>query len=209
MNPELIQRWSQIPTTIASDIRSGAGLIDSAIRLLKPPGTVVNMAGLARTVQAEPPDFGAVLRGVDATQAGDVLVIAAGGDAQTAMIGEVLCGQLRKQGAVGLVCDGAVRDVGSLANFDDLLIYARHHTPRGPLSKERGVLNESVSVGGLVVHPGDLILGDEDGLICLTPEDVVGWIDAAEAQLSVETEWLRELDRGVSLSQLFGLDETG
>ena len=90
--PELIQRWSRIPTTIASDILAGAGLIDPAIRLLRPPGAQLHVVGLARTVLARPPDFGAVLLGVDATQAGEVLVIAAGGDAQTAMIGEVLCG---------------------------------------------------------------------------------------------------------------------
>ena len=105
-----------------------------------------------------------------------------------------------------MICDGAVRDIGSLANFDDLPVYARHHTPRGPQSRATGAIDGPVAFGGLVVNPGDLILGDEDGLMCLKPDAVTGQIDAAETQLTVEAEWIRQLNQGQSLGQLFGLD---
>ena len=78
-------------------------------------------------------DFGAVLYALDLLKPGDVLVIAAGGRADTAMIGDILGGHLRAKGGAGLICDGAVRDTDWLAAWDDVPVYARHVNPRGPI----------------------------------------------------------------------------
>src|SRR5215207_3230780 len=109
-----IDRWREVPSAIAVDLDLEPGQIDPAIRPLLPPGQQPRLFGRAVTVQCEPPDFGAVLHALEVAQPGDVLVIAAGGDAHTAMIGEILSGHLRSRGAVGLVVDGAVRDVATL-----------------------------------------------------------------------------------------------
>lgn len=172
---------------------------------MRPLGAPLHLAGLARTVLCHPPDFGAVLKGVDATKEGEVLVIAAGGDRNTAVIGEVLCGVLRQHKAAGVICDGAVRDVGSLAKFDDLPVYCRSTTARGPLSKERGSLNAPVSLAGVTVHAGDLLIGDEDGLIRLSPKDAAAYIEAAEAQVKMEQSWIKRLAAGDTLASIFGL----
>ena len=205
IDQRLISRWARIPTTIISDILKGEGLIDPAIRPLRPVGASVHLAGLARTVLCHPPDFGAVLKGVDATKAGEVLVIAAGGDGKTAVIGEVLCGVLRQHKAAGVVCDGAVRDVGALASFDDLPVYCRSTTARGPLSKERGAVDVPVAFGGVTVDVGDLLIGDEDGLICLSPKVAAEHIEAAEAQVKMEQSWIERLAAGETLASVFGL----
>ena len=200
-----IDRWRAVPVAVAVDLGRAIGQIDPAIRPLLPPGRQPRLFGRAVTVACEPPDFGAVPLAIDRIGAGEVLVIAAGGHAETAMIGEILGAHLRRRGAVGLVCDGAVRDVGTLAGWTDLPVFTRHVTPRGPASAERGVINGPVVVGGQLVRPGDLVIGDDDGLVAIAPEAIRGRIGDAEAKLQREAGWQESLLAGRSMAQTFGL----
>ena len=102
-------------------------------------------------------------------EAGEVLVIDAAGVAEWAMIGDVLGGHLHRIGAAGIVCDGAVRDTGALAGMTGLSVYSRHINPRGPVGAAGTEVNAPVTIGGCPVSPGDLIIGDDDGLAALTP----------------------------------------
>lgn len=201
-----IARWRAVPVAVAVDLGPPVAQIDPAIRPLRPAGRQPRLCGRAVTALCQPPDFGAVLQALDAIGPGDVLVIAAGGHRETAMIGEILGGHLRRLGAAGLVVDGAVRDVATLAGWDDLAVFARHVTPRGPASAQRGAVNRSVVVGGAIVLPGDLILGDDDGLASLGPEAVRGAIEAAEAKLALEARWTEGLASGLGVAETFGLE---
>lgn len=200
-----IARWREVPVSIAVDLNLDPGQIDPAIRPLMPPGQQPRLFGRAATVQCEPPDFGAVLHALTVVQPGDVLVIAAAGDALTAMIGEILCGHLRSLGAVGVVCDGAVRDVATLAGWNDFAVYSRHVTPRGPVGLSRGAVNVPVEIGGCRVSPGDLIIGDDDGLVALSPAAIRNGIVGAEAKIALEAEWIANLAAGTSVQETFGL----
>jgi regulator of RNase E activity RraA len=200
-----IERWRTVPVAIAVDLGRDVGQIDPAIRPLLPPGRQPRLFGRAVTARCEPPDFGAVLYALDLVRPGDVLVIAAGGHAETAMIGEILGGHLRRRGAAGVVCDGAVRDVATLAGWSDLSVFARHITPRGPASAERGAVNLPVVIGGRLVTPGDLVIGDDDGLVALTPQSVRGRFGDAEAKLAREAEWEASLGAGRSVLDTFRL----
>lgn len=200
-----IDRWRAVPVAVAVDLGRAIGQIDPAIRPLLPPGRQPRLFGRAVTVACEPPDFGAVPLAIDRIGAGEVLVIAAGGHAETAMIGEILGGHLRRRGAAGLVCDGAIRDVGTLAGWTDFPVFTRHITPRGPASAERGTINGPVVVGGQLVRPGDLLLGDDDGLVALGPDIVRGRIDDALAKLAREAGWQESLLAGRTMAQTFGL----
>ena len=200
-----IDRWSQVPVAIAVDVSKAACQIDPAIRPLCPPGQQPRLFGRAVTALCEPPDFGAVLAALELIQPGDVLVIAANGDAETAMIGEILGGHLRRLGGRGIVCDGAIRDVAQLAGWPELSAFARSITPRGPTSMERGVVNAAVTIGGRLVGPGDLIIGDDDGLAALSPAAIRSYIGAAEAKLALEEAWQKSLADGRSVAETFGL----
>src|SRR5262245_17779906 len=162
-------RWSQIPVAFAVDVSNAACQIDPAIRPLCPAGQQPRLFGRAVTARCEPPDFGAVLYALEQIQPGDVLVIAADGHAETAMIGEILGDHLRRRGGQGIVCDGAIRDVAQLAAMPAFSVFSRAITPRGPTSAERGEVNVAVMIGGRVVSPGDLLIGDDDGLVALDP----------------------------------------
>jgi regulator of RNase E activity RraA len=195
-----------VPAAVAIDLGRDVGQIDPAIRPLLPPGGQPRLFGRAVTALCEPPDFGAVLHAADVIGPGDVLVIAASGDAVTAMIGEIVGGYVRRRGGTGIVCDGAVRDVATLAGWTGFAVYSRSITPRGPLSADRGAVNVPVVVGGCLVSPGDLIIGDDDGLAALSPAVARSRIQDAERKLSLETEWEASLSGGRSARDTFGLE---
>ena len=100
LTPAEIDRWRAVPVAVAVDLGRDIGQIDPAIRPLRPAGRQPRLFGRAVTAFCEPPDFGAVLHAVELAGPGDVLVIAAAGHAETAMIGEILGGHLRRRGAV-------------------------------------------------------------------------------------------------------------
>jgi 4-hydroxy-4-methyl-2-oxoglutarate aldolase len=202
-----VERWRNVPVAVAVDMGRAKDEIDPAIRPLLPAGRQPRLFGRAVTALCEPPDFGAVLLAIDRISAGDVLVIAAGGHAETAMIGEILSGHARRRGAVGVICDGAIRDVGTLAQWPNFPVFTRHVTPRGPWSAERGAVNAPVVFGGRIVRPGDLLIGDDDGLVALDRDAIRSRIGDAEAKLRREAEWQANLAAGRSMAETFGLAE--
>jgi regulator of RNase E activity RraA len=204
LTPDEIAPWRAVPVAIAVDLVPGEQ-IDPAIRPLNPPGRQPPLFGRAVTALCEPPDFGAVLHALECAGPGDVLVIAAGGNAQFAMIGEILSGHLRNKGCAGVVCDGAVRDVATLAGWTDFSVFSRWITPRGPTGAVRGQVNVPVTIGGRLVTPGDLVMGDDDGLAALSPTTVRTRLRDAEAKLALEAEWIAALAGGRSVVETFGL----
>lgn len=205
LTPVEIDRWSAIPVAIAVDLVREMGQIDPALRPLRPAGQQPRLFGQAVTVLCEAPDFGAVLLALDVIQHGQVLVIDAGGYREAAMIGDILSGHLRAKGVAGVICDGAVRDVGTLGGWDDFPVYARWINPRGPTGSDRGAINLPVTIGGASVAPGDLVIGDDDGLVSLSPVQVRTLIAEAEAKLARETVWTEALAAGKSTTEVFGL----
>jgi regulator of RNase E activity RraA len=203
--PGEAERWRVVPVAVAVDLDRETGPLDPTIRPLQPPGRQPRLFGPALTALCDPPDFGAVLHAIEVLRPGDVLVIAANGNRDTAMIGEILGGHARAKGAAGLVCDGAIRDVGTLAGWADFPVFTRSVTPRGPISAERGAVHGPVVIGGRLVRPGDLVIGDDDGLVALPPAFVVSRIGDAEARLAKEAGWVGDLARGRSVLATFGL----
>jgi regulator of RNase E activity RraA len=202
---ELLARWRRVPVSVAVDLAPADRQIDPAIRPILPPGRQPALFGRAVTAICAPPDFGAVLMALQKVGPGEVLLIDAGGHAGHAMIGDVLGGDLARRGGAGVVCDGAVRDVGELGRMPDFPVYSRFVTPRGPTGAAKGVVDGPATIGGCRVLPGDLILGDEDGLVALTPELLVSLIEPCEAKLAKEDVWRARLAAGDSVEAIFGL----
>ncbi len=200
-----LDRWRKVPVAVAVDLSGDIRQIDPAIRPLRPAGTQPLLFGRAVTVRCEPPDFGAVLHSLDLIKKGDVLVIAAHGFGGNAMIGDVLGGHLRSIGCAGVICDGAIRDVATLAGWPDFPVYCRSINPKGPEGAQLGAVNEAVSVGNCQVNPGDLIIGDDDGLVALAADELQTWIKPAEARLALEEKWKAGLASGETAKTIFAL----
>lgn len=213
-----IDRWRKVPVSVIVDLDPALRQIDPAIGLLQSPvlthtqnanrvetNTQPVLFGRAVTARCEPPDFGAVLHAIDHIGKGDVLVIAANAHTDHAMIGDILGGHLRNNGAAGCICDGAIRDSAALAAWYDFPVYCRAVTPRGPVGYDHGAVNDTVKFAGCDVRPGELVIGDADGLVVLSEEDMQTWIGAAEARLEQEAQWARRLSSGDSVKEVFGL----
>ncbi|MDA0224469.1 MAG: dimethylmenaquinone methyltransferase [Proteobacteria bacterium] len=200
-----IDRWRHVPVTVAVDLGPDTQQIDPAIRPLCPAGQQPRLFGQAVTVRITTPDFGAVLHAIDIIKSGQILVIAAAGDRDTAVIGDILAGHLRRKGVAGLVVDGAVRDAGALASWTDFPVFCRWITPRGPVGANHGVINQPVEIGGCQISPGDLVIGDDDGLVALSPIFVRTRIRDADAKLSIENARIKDLEAGKLVAEVFGL----
>jgi 4-hydroxy-4-methyl-2-oxoglutarate aldolase len=124
--------------------------MDSAIRPWRPLGGA-RLLGEAVTAWCEPGDIGAAIHGIENAGAGNVIVIDAGADLRTAVVGEHLCGVARRRGVAGLVANGAVRDGATLAAWPDFPVFALGRTARGPVSVERGTVNDHIVCGGVPV----------------------------------------------------------
>ncbi|WP_062120885.1 RraA family protein [Aureimonas sp. AU40] len=139
------------------------------------------LLGTALTVRTRRGDNLAIHAGLALARPGDVIVVDGGGDPSQALIGEIILTHAASKGVAGFVIDGAVRDVAAI-RASPLPCYARDVIHRGPYKNGPGEVNVAVSVGGLVVRPGDLVLGDEDGIVAMAPDVARAILPAIRAQ---------------------------
>jgi RraA family protein len=176
-SPQILETLRGLAVSLLSDNMARA----SGTVGLQPYHRPRPMAGTAVTVRTRGGDNLAIHRAFDFCRPGDVLVIDGGGDLSQALMGEIMSSFAESLGVQGLVIDGAIRDVGALRQ-GDFPVYARGVTHRGPYKNGPGEINVPVSVGGMVVHPGDIIVGDEDGVLAIP----VAEVEAVIANLSRE-----------------------
>jgi regulator of RNase E activity RraA len=110
-------------------------------------------------------------------------------------MGEIMATYAQSLGVQGLVIDGAIRDVVAIRGHD-FPVYARAVTHRGPYKNGPGEINVPVTVGGMVVNPGDIIVGDEDGVLAIAPADVATVIEGAKRQAEKEAAALVSIAEG-------------
>ena len=202
---ELLARWGRIPSAVAADQLGGRGHADPAIRPIRELGRGVRMTGPAVTAWCEPGDYGPVHHAIGAAGAGDVVVVAAGGRRDIAVIGELLGGAARRKGILGVTVDGGVRDVATVRTWPDFHMFGRWITSRGPTTMERGTVNEPIVFGGVPVAPGDLVIGDDDGLVFVPRALVEPLLAPCEARVDAEDGWQAQLDSGLSTVEVFGV----
>ncbi|MDH6167935.1 regulator of RNase E activity RraA [Variovorax boronicumulans] len=153
------------------------------------------MAGTAVTARSRGGDNLTYLRALEFCRPGDVLVIDAGGDLNNAVVGGILSFYAAHIGILGVVVDGAIRDVAEVS-AREFPVYARGVTHRGPYKDGPGEINVPVSVGGMVVNPGDIVVGDQDGLMAFAPDEAALLIEKARAHLETEAETIRAMKEG-------------
>lgn len=153
------------------------------------------MAGTAVTVRTRGGDNLVVFRAIERCRPGDVLVIDAGGDLTNAVIGGIMTAGMAMRGLAGVICDGAIRDVAEVRERD-FPVYARGVNHRGPYKNGPGEVNVPVCVGGMVVNPGDIVVGDQDGLLAFPASEAATIIDQALVQQKKEELQMEEIRQG-------------
>lgn len=193
LSPELTSEFSGIPTSILSDVTGNTGItMDSGITPLSPD---VPLAGSALTVNASPGDNLIIHKAITLAEPGDVLVIDGDGYVETAFIGDLMAETCKVQGIRGVVVDGAVRDKADIRSLE-YPVYARGIHPEGPNKADPGSINVPVSCGGVSVNPGDLIVGDGDGIAVLPPDNLDSVLQDAEEKLAGEESTRQEIKDG-------------
>ncbi|WP_322003879.1 RraA family protein [Paraburkholderia tropica] len=191
--PATIAALRELPVSTLSDsMHRNTGT--SGLRPYHRPGKLT-MAGTAVTVRSRGGDNLAYLRALDFCRPGDVLVVDAGGDLNNAVVGGILSFYAASAGLAGLVVDGAIRDVAEIGERD-FPLYARGVTHRGPYKDGPGEINVPVCVDGMVVHPGDIVVGDQDGLLAIPQADAESVIEKARAVVKAEAETMRAMREG-------------
>lgn len=165
----LLAAYRGLPVANIGDARNRMGMVDSGIHSLWKGAKAV---GRARTVWVREGDNKAIHEVIDHTRPGDFIVINGQGDTNRALIGELITEKLRVRGAVGMVIDGAARDVDVLEEMG-FGVWARAVNPAGPYKNGPGQINVPVAIGGVVVNPGDLVAADSDGVIVIPAAEAV------------------------------------
>jgi len=158
---ELTEAYARIPVANIGDARDRMGMTDAGIHALWSGAKAV---GWARTVWVPPGDNKLLHAALEKVQPGDFLIVNGQGHTDRALLGELMAEKARKRGAVGIVADGALRDVRDLEEMG-FPAWARAVNPAGPYKNGPGQIDVPVAIGGVVVTPGDLIVADDDGVI--------------------------------------------
>ena len=162
----LVESFSNIPVANIDDAMNRLAAVHASIR----PFNDKPLLGTAFTVKVSEGDNLMFHKAMDMAQEGDVIVIDARGDISRAIFGELMISYCVERKIAGVIVDGAVRDAEALAEMD-ISIYARGISPNGPYKNGPGEINMPISFGGQVVRPGDIILGDNDGIIVVRQEE--------------------------------------
>jgi regulator of RNase E activity RraA len=202
---DAIAAWRTVSSAVAADKLNGRCHADPRIRPIRPFAPGARLVGSAVTAWCEPADYGPVHHAIAVAEPGDVIVVAAGGRHDAAMIGELLSGAARRKGIAGVVVDGAVRDVNTLAQWPDFPVFACWTTPRGPSSMERGSVNDTVIFGGVPVSPFDIMIGDDDGLVVVPQALAAKTLDLCLAHVAAEKTWEAALARGDTTIETFNV----
>jgi len=184
-----------------ADADKALRVMDAGIRAVKPGAKLV---GPARSVRCHE-DFLAVIRGLDAAQAGDVLVVDTGGS-RRAVVGELFSLEAARRGLAGIIVDGLVRDVRTLRELD-LPVYARGLCPTSGTVRDLGKIGCTIVCGGVSVAPGDIVVADDDGVVVASEEHFIKILPAAREVERREAIVRERIAHGVGLIDMTNFND--
>jgi RraA family protein len=189
---ELAKLFLDVPVANVSDCMARMTAGGARLRPMHGGG---RMAGPALTVKTRPGDNLMIHKALQLAQPGDVIVVDAGGDLTNALIGEIMVGDAIKRGLGGIVINGAIRDAAVLKE-GRFPVFAAGVTHRGPYKDGPGEINVPIAIDGMVIEPGDLVIGDEDGLLCVPYAQAQALLDAANEKQVIEARMVAEIADG-------------
>jgi RraA family protein len=192
VSSQLVDAFRELPVANISDCMARMTAGGARLRPMHKGGP---MAGPALTVKCRPGDNLMIHKALTMAQPGDVLVVDAGGDVTNALFGEIMVARAVKSGLAGVVLNGAVRDSEEIGQ-GDFPLYAAGITHRGPYKDGPGEINIPIAIDGMVIHPGDLVIGDADGLLCVPFDDAECLLAATHKKMEVEKKMLDDIAAG-------------
>lgn len=196
VSPALIERARSYQVAILCDVAGRRGALNARIRALHPD---MKVCGPAFTVEVRPGDNLMFHVALAVAKPGDVVIVDGKADTTCALFGDLMVTQADAAKLGGFVVDAASRDTATLI-AGSFPIFAAGTNPCGPTKGLPGKICTSVSVGGIAVNPGDLIVGDVDGVVVIPRDEVEAVLNAADAKIAAEQQRLDEIARGELVS---------
>lgn len=188
----IAHRYLEVPVANVSDCMARMSAGGARLRPMHGSG---RMAGPALTVKTRPGDNLMVHKALQLAVPGDVIVVDAGGDLTNAIIGEIMVGDAMRRQLGGIVINGAIRD-SAWIKVGSFPVFAAGVTHRGPYKDGPGEINVPIAIDGMVIEPGDLIIGDDDGLLCVPYAETQALLDAANHKQAIEAKMVADIAAG-------------
>jgi len=198
LGAEIFDAWRDVPTSIVSDELNRFGTVGHGVAPVRPDAAFV---GEALTARVKAGDNAALHYAAAEIWPGAALMVDAGGYVETAVWGGILHRFALRQGAAGVVVDGAIRDVAEL-RASALPAYARGAVPQGPHKGWGGDVNGPIQCGGCPVMPGDLVIGDADGVVVIPRAMIESLLPRCRARMAMEAAVEAGIDQGKSTLEL-------
>ena len=189
VDPAVVAEAAQFPSSILADVAGRRGALSGRIAPLAPS---MRFAGPAITVEVRPGDNLMIHAAMAVAQPGDVIVVDGKGDLSSALMGEIMSQQCVALGVVAVVIDGAVRDSEAIRELG-FPMFAAGLNPNGPTKSVSGRLNHPISIGGVSVSPGDLVVGDADGVTVIERSKAAAMLPLAVQKVSAETQRIADI----------------
>ena len=187
-----VAKFRELPVANISDNMSRMTSGGPSLRPIHKEGV---LAGPAFTVKTRPGDNLMIHKAIDIADPGDVIVVDGGGDLTNSLIGELMAAQAEKRGIAGIVIYGSIRDYDTL-HAGTFPVFAAGVTHRGPYKDGPGEINVPIAIDGMVIAPGDLIVGDGDGIVCVPFEATEEVLKATQAKHAAEIKQVAAIKAG-------------
>lgn len=189
VDAEVVRQAAEFPSSILADVAGRRGALNGRIAPLAPS---MRFAGPAITVELRPGDNLMIHAALAIVKPGDVIVVDGKGDLNAALMGEIMCQQAVALGVADVVIDGAVRDSEAIKELG-FPMYAAGLNPNGPTKFVPGRLNHPISIGGVTVNPGDLVVGDADGVTVIERNKAAAMLPLASEKVAQETKRIADI----------------
>lgn len=198
----LIDQFAGIPVPNIGDSMNRMAALDSRIVLMNCRN--IRMMGTAYTVNCPAGDNLLFYYAIDNAKPGDIIVVANNGYTERALCGEIMVHMAESRKLAGFVVDGAIRDKSIISEMD-LPVFAVSNSPNGPYKNGPGEINIPISVGGKVICPGDILIGDMDGIIVIKPEEADIIYERAKEIMKKEESMMQRISKknGVELDWMY------
>jgi regulator of RNase E activity RraA len=196
VSPEVVKKASAFAASILADVAGRRGTLDGRIQ---PLARTMRMAGPAFTIEVRPGDNLMIHAAMSMAKPGDILVVDGKGDRGCALMGSIMINACKKLGLAGVILDAAHRDTEELLELG-FPVYSVGSNPNGPTKFVPGRINWPVSCGGVAIQPGDLIVGDADGVVVVEREKAESLLAGAVKKVADERARLADIAAGKNLS---------
>jgi 4-hydroxy-4-methyl-2-oxoglutarate aldolase len=200
---EVLDGYAGLASSLVGDAMNREQVMSAAIKPIAPG---MRLRGQARTVNAMAGDNGIIHAAIPLVRQGEVLVVNGMSVDDVAIWGEVMTRAAMERGIGGIVLDGAVRDLADLREMG-FPVFCRAAVPRGPHKGFGGTIDGAISCAGVAVSPGDLVIGDDDGVAVVPLAQARTVMASAKEAQKREWAWLEEIAKGKTTRELLGLPE--